>query len=114
MILDIENNDGQLIISYFDSEGRVKIKDYRMEECQNWAVCSPRDPNQSTEFKNWDGKPVKKVKDKRLNKFSVYEFIDTLPEEEKSEITALNFPKVQSIDIETEVIDSFPDPEIER
>ena len=114
MILDIENNDGQLIISYFDSEGRVKIKDYRMEECNNWAVCSPRDPNQSADFKNWDGKPVKKVKDKRLNKFSVYEFIDTLPEDEKSEITALNFPKVQSIDIETEVIDSFPAPEIAR
>jgi DNA polymerase elongation subunit (family B) len=114
MILDIENNDGQLIISYFDSEGKVKIKDYRMNECLNWSVCGPNDPNRSSEFKNWDGKSVKRVKDKRLNKFSVYEFIDNLPEGEKNEITALNFPKVQSIDIETEVIDSFPAPEIAR
>ena len=114
MILDIENNEGQLIISYFDADGKVKLRQYDLDECPNWAVCSPRDPKASIEYKNWDGKSVKKSYEKRLNKFSVYEFIDNLPEKEKHEITALNFPKVQSIDIETEVIDSFPIPEIAR
>lgn len=114
MILDIENNEGQLIISYFDKDGKIAIKDYRLPECHNWKVCSPHDPKRSTEYKNWDGAPVKPVRQKRLNKFSVYEFIDNLPEDEKAEITALNFPKVQSVDIETEVIDSFPVPEIAR
>lgn len=114
MILDIENNDGQLIISYFDKEGKVKVKDYRLNECLNWTICSPKDPKKSDKFTNWDGKPVKKSSDKRLNKFSIYEFIDNLPKEERDEITALNFPKVQSVDIETEVIDSFPVAEIAR
>jgi DNA polymerase elongation subunit (family B) len=114
MILDIENNDGQLILSYFDSEGKVKVRKYNLDECLNWAVCSPKDPNRVIDYTNWDGKSVKRIKEKRLNKFSVYEFIDNLPEPEKSEITALNFPKVQSVDIETEVIDSFPVPEIAR
>lgn len=114
MILDIENNDGQVIISYFDSEGKIKIKKYDLDECLNWSICSKMDPKRSLEFTNWDGKPVKRVREKRLNKFSIYEFIDNLPEPEKSEITALNFPKVQSIDIETEVIDAFPIPEIAR
>lgn len=114
MILDIENNEGELIISYFDTEGKVKLKKYEIEESLNWTLCSDRDPNRSIEFKNWDGKSVKQKKEYKLNKFSIYEFIDNLPEPEKTEITGLNFPKVQSIDIETEVIDSFPVPEIAR
>jgi DNA polymerase elongation subunit (family B) len=114
MILDIENNDGQLIISYFDSEGKVQIKEYNMDECLNWVTCSAGDRRKSLDFTNWDGKSVKQSAEKRLNKFSIYEFIDNLPPAEKAEITALNFPKVQSVDIETEVIDAFPVPEIAR
>lgn len=114
MILEVENNENQVIISYFDKEGRIKIKDYRLDNCPNWKVCSDSDPRRDPEFKNWNGRSVKKQNSPRFNKFSIYEFIDTLPEDEKAEITALNFPKIQSIDIETEVIDSFPVPEIAR
>lgn len=114
MILDIENNENEIIISFFDRDGKIKLKKYNIEEALNWTVCSDKDPKKSLEFKNWDGKSVKKSKEKKLNKFSIYEFIDNLPIEEKEEITALNFPKIQSIDIETEVIDSFPVPEIAR
>ncbi len=114
MILNIENNDGELIISYFDEEGKIKIKKYQIDEPQNWSICSAHDPKRDLEYTNWDGKPVKKVNERRLNKFSIYEFIDNLPEKERLEITALNFPKVQSVDIETEVIDAFPVPEIAR
>lgn len=114
MILDIENVEKELIISYFDVEGKIKIKKYFIENPVNWRVCSSHDPKRSNEFINWDGKPVKKSQEKKLNTFSIYEFIDSLPEEERNEITALNFPKVQSIDIETEVIDAFPDPDIVR
>jgi len=114
MILDIENNDNELIISYFDEDGKIKIKNFEIDQPQNWTICSSHDPKKSHEYSNWDGKPVKRVSERKLNKFSVYEFIDNLPPNEKAEITALNFPKVQSVDIETEVIDSFPVPEIAR
>jgi DNA polymerase elongation subunit (family B) len=114
MILDIENNGQYLHISYFDSEGKVKIKKFRIENPQNWTICSASDPKRSLDFSNWDGKPVKKIQEKGLNKWSIYEFIDNLPPIDRDEITALNFPKVQSVDIETEVIDSFPDPLVAR
>lgn len=114
MILEIENNDTELIISYFDELGKIKIKKYNIDQPTNWTVCSSSDRNRELNYNNWDGKPVKRVQERKLNKFSVYEFIDNLPLEEKAEITALNFPKVQSVDIETEVIDSFPVPEIAR
>jgi DNA polymerase elongation subunit (family B) len=114
MILDVENNGNHLVISYFNSEGKVKLKKFRVDQPENWSICSVGDPKRSPNFVNWDGKPVKKNTEKFLNKWSLYEFIDNLPEEDKAEITALNFPKVQSVDIETEVIDAFPVPEIAR
>jgi DNA polymerase elongation subunit (family B) len=114
MILDVENNGNHLIISYFDAEGKVKIKKFQVPTPENWTICSNSDPKRSLDFSNWDGKPVKKTTEKFLNKWSLYEFIDNLPEEDRKEVTALNFPKVQSVDIETEVIDSFPVPEVAR
>lgn len=57
---------------------------------------------------------MKRVPVRRMNKFSVAEFIENLPDADRSEITALNFPQVQSIDIETEVIDGFPNPNVAR
>ena len=114
MILDVEINDNSLVLSYFDKEGKSKLKKFDIPQPQNWTICSATDTRRNPNYKNWDGKPVKQVNEKRLNKWSIYEFINNLPKEEKDEITALNFPKVQSIDIETEVIDSFPVPEVAR
>jgi len=112
MILDIESKWNNVRISYFDKEGNVKLKDYRINDIQNWTVCSETDKNKSTDYRNWDGKPVKKAKDRYLNKWSMYEFIQN--NEDLEELSALNFPKIYSIDIETEVIDGFPNPDIAR
>lgn len=116
MILDTELSFNNLNISYFDKNGLVKLKRYKLtdEEFSNWTICSPTDPKRSDTYTNWDGKPVKKVTAKRLNNWSIYEYIHNLPREEYEEITAQNFPKIQSIDIETEVIDGFPNPRIAR
>jgi len=113
MILDIENRyDNSLRISYFDKDGNVKVSDYKVEDLSDWKICSETDKNKDPHFRNWDGKPVKKVKSKYLNKWSVYEFIQN--NSDIDELSALNFPKVYSIDIETEVIDGFPNPDVAR
>ena len=112
MILDIESKWNNIRISYFDKDGNVKLKDYRVNDIENWTVCSETDKNKSTDYRNWDNKPVKKAKDRYLNKWSMYEFIQN--SEDLEELSALNFPKIYSIDIETEVIDGFPNPDIAR
>ena len=112
MILDIETKWNNIRISYFDKEGNVKLKDYQLNDIQNWTVCSETDKNKSTDYRNWDNKPVKKAKDRYLNKWSMYEFIQN--SEDLEELSALNFPKIYSIDIETEVIDGFPNQDIAR
>lgn len=112
MILDIESRFNDLRISYFDENGDVKINDYKIEDMSNWAVCSETDKNKDPKIRNWDGKPVKKVRGKYLNKWSIYEFIHNNADIEN--LSALNFPKIYSIDIETEVIDGFPNPDVAR
>lgn len=114
MILDIEHIFDKIYISYFDKEGKVKLKEYKLREFPNWVTCSMHDKDKSDKFINWDGKPVKLSYDKRLNKWSLLEFIHNLPKADRDEIEALYFPKIQSVDIETEVIDDFPKPEIAK
>jgi DNA polymerase elongation subunit (family B) len=112
MILDIESRFNNLRISYFDKQGDVKVNDYRIDNVTNWTVCSENDPHRDRVFRNWDGKPVKKTRGKYLNKWSIYEFI--FNNSDIDQLSALNFPKIYSIDIETEVIDGFPNPEVAR
>ena len=116
MILDIEKLRDGLNISYFDKEGNRLIKKFPFGgKPMTWSVTSDRDPNKSDEFTNWDGRPVKRtVAAKGFNKFDIYEFIENLPQEDKEIVTAVNFPKMYSVDIETEVIDGFPDTAIAK
>lgn len=114
MIIDIESNFNNVNISYFDAAGKIKLKKIKLDKIENWVVCQEKDIKKSDKYRNRDGKPVKKQVEKSLNKFSLYELIKTLPKEDYDEVSALNFPQIQSIDIETEVIDGFPKPEIAK
>lgn len=114
MIIDTEQTGpDELVISYFDPEGHRKVKTFNPEKgktFKGWFICNDRDPNRSKSYKNWDGRPVKKVNKKRLSKFEVYEFIDSLPEEDKEEMLSSQTPELCSVDIETEIIEGFPEP----
>lgn len=108
MILDIEQRDRDVIVSYYDTEGKVAYKQYPIAQFQNWYICGEKEKGVSTEFKNWDGRPVKLGYARQFNKFSLNYFIDGLPEKDKEEILAYNMPKTYFVDIETEIVDGFP------
>ena len=108
MILDIEQRDNDVIISYYDTEGKVAFKRYNIDKFRNWYVCDQKDRGASNEFKNWDGRPVKLGPARQFNKFSLVYFLDNLPEKDKEEIFAYNMPKTYFVDIETEIVDGFP------
>jgi len=108
MILDIEQRDKDIIISYYDIEGKVAFKQYPISQFQNWYICDEKERGVSTEFKNWDGRPVKLGPGRQFNKFSLVYFIDGLPERDKQELLAYNMPKTYFVDIETEIVDGFP------
>lgn len=77
-------------------------------------VCSEHDRNKSLKFKNWDGRAVKRVRARHMNKFSITQFLMELPQEKKDLIFSLNYPNVYFCDIETEVLDGFPDPNVAK
>jgi len=108
MILDVEQRDKDIIISYYNEEGNVAYKQYPIPKYQNWYICDDKDRESSPEFKNWDGRSVKLGRARQFNKFSLVYFLDGLPEKDKVEIFADHKPKTYFVDIETEIVDGFP------
>lgn len=108
MILDIEQREKDIIISYYNDKGEVAFKQYPVDKFQNWYVCDDKDRAASTQYTNWDGRKVKLGYGRQFNKFSILYFLDSLSEKDKKELTAYNMPKTYFVDIETEIVDGFP------
>jgi DNA polymerase elongation subunit (family B) len=104
------SNSKQLVVSYIDSTGKMDLKYFPWEHTFKYEVCEPNDPERDMDYHSWDNKPIKKVYGAYPDRYAIYEFLDALPKRETKEIFEFYLPKVYFIDIETEVIDGFPDP----
>lgn len=112
MLLDITQEGRTLHVSYYNMNGKTDFMIYELGEHDmfNWQVCDPNDKDASQVMKNWDGRPVKKVRSKILNKFRLIEYVDNLPWTDKNTIFGYTFPKTYFVDIEVETTDVFPEP----
>jgi len=110
MLIDIEQEDNTLTVSYINKEGNTDYKTYQFDNFRNWYVTNESDRYKSKDKRNWDDRPVKAGKARSMNKFSIYNFLETLSPEDDEEIFAFNLPKTYFVDIETEVVDGFPSP----
>jgi len=108
MLLDIEQKDQEIIVSYYNKEGKVAFKRYPVSQFENWVVTEETDKWRDQNFVNWDGRPIKRQRARSFNKFSLVYFMDSLPESDQEEIFAFNMPKTYFVDIETEIVDGFP------
>ena len=113
MLIDTQflPNTKKLVVSYVDKSGEIKLKYFAMENPLKYVSCENTDKDKHPNFKSWDGKHVKQVEVNHPDRYSIYEFLDQLPEKEKQEIFEFNLPKMYFVDIETEIIDGFPDAE---
>ena len=113
MLIDFQylTNSKRLVISYVDGTGDIKLKYFEWEDPQKYVTCSDDDPNRHKVYKSWDGKSVKLESVSMPDRYTVYEFLDSLPEKEKEEIFEYHTPKIYFVDIETEIVDGFPDAE---
>lgn len=98
-----------LIVSYVDKSGEIKLKYYRWDNPMKYEVCEDTDPLRHPTYKSWDGKSVKLVEVDNPDRYAIYEFLDSLPKEEQEEIFEFNTPKIFFLDIETEIVDGFPE-----
>ena len=108
MLLDIEQKEKEIIVSYYNKEGKVAFKRYPITQFENWVVTDDNDKYRDQKFKNWDGRPIKRQRSRNFNKFSLVYFMDSLPESDRAEIFEFNIPRTYFVDIETEIVDGFP------
>ncbi len=113
MLVDTQflTNSKKLVVSYVDKSGQIKLKYYQMDTPLKYVTCDSNDPDRHPNFKYWNGSHVKQIEVNHPDRYSIYEFLDQLPEKEKDEIFEYNVPKMYFVDIETEIIDGFPDAE---
>lgn len=102
-------NSKKLVVSYVDKSGDIKLKYYNWDNPMKYIACEDSDLQKHPTFKSWDGKSVKQIEVSHPDRYATYEFLDSLPESEKNEIFEFNLPKIFFIDIETEIVDGFPE-----
>jgi DNA polymerase elongation subunit (family B) len=109
-MIDIEQRDSTLQISFFDKDGELAIQKFLIpsSEMFEWEYCDARDKYAEPGVLSWDGKPVKKRRSKFLSKWRIEEYLFSLPEEETRNIYEFNIPKKFFVDIEVEVKDEWP------
>lgn len=110
-MIDIEQYDGSLKISYFNERGEVEIDKIEIPADQmfEWEYVQPGD-KVFPGVLSWDGKPVRKKRARYLSKWRIEEFLLSLPSDITDKFTA-HTPKKWFLDIETYVGDEWPKPE---
>jgi DNA polymerase elongation subunit (family B) len=112
MLVDYEFRNSNIILSYIDKTGQIKLKYKPWQRPTKFITTGDDDPEKSGRFVTWDGRAVKEIYTKYPNKYSVYDFIDNLPEEERNDIYGYNEPDIWFIDIENEILDKKPEPHL--
>lgn len=112
MVLDRtwDKYEQKLTISYIDKNGDRQFYQKYLHHIKTYEY----DPD--GEFDTWNGKKCNKVYKDTLDyvptDFDILEYIYELPDEIKNNFYAQNFPKLYTFDIETEVSNEFPDPDL--
>jgi len=112
-MINIEQNRGNLKISYINEDGQVAITNIVVpkKEKFQWIYSHGTSKRVNPDFVSWDEKEVSKQPTNYLDKYRMTEFIEGLPASTKKKIFSNNTPRKYYIDIETEILDEFPNPE---
>jgi len=113
MIIDYEYRNQNLIVSHFDNKGNIKLKRFNWTPTK-FISTSLDDPERDEDYVTWDGHPTKEIYTKYPNKYSIYDFLESLPEDDKEDIFGYYEPNIYFIDIETEISTEKLQPELAR
>lgn len=111
-MINLEQKDNTLFISFHDENGETKVSKLNLREDQmyNWYETTEDDRYKSTVFRSQNNKPIKKGRSRRLNTFRKIEILQELSDTVKNRIFAPVVPKKTFMDIEVHAEDGeFPD-----
>ena len=119
MLLDLIQDGTNLQVSYWGEDGKTHIEVFKIPEKEMflWTTSPSKDKKdeKSKKFKNWNGKPVYKhridSRKEKLNRYRLYEILDSYNEDIKEKIFKYNLPELFFIDIENKMQDGKPNPE---
>jgi DNA polymerase elongation subunit (family B) len=111
MIVDIENKGTYLNVSTFSEEGDLVYVHVPVPENERfvWEKCSPSDRNRDTDWKCWDGSPVKRTKSQRYDKYRMIQILENADPELTKPLWDFQTPKKYFVDIEVEMTDEMGD-----
>lgn len=110
MILEIDQKPGVLDVSYLDKAGNKSVMQLPVPCYSQWWIDST---NRGTPgFIDISGKPVVKRSSKSFRTFDILEFFKSLPQATQDELFAYREANLIASDIETEMGDRFPKPEL--
>jgi len=112
MIIDYEYKNNNLILSYIGEDGNIKLKYHKWNNPTKFVTCEHDDPQKSGKYVTWDGNSVKEIYTRNPNRYSVYDFMDNMSQEEQDRIHKYNEPNIFFVDIENEILDKKPEPHL--
>lgn len=114
MIVDYEYKNKKLLISYIDETGGIKLKYYSWPNPTKFIPCNDNDQNKSGKYTTWDGQSIKEVYTAHPSRYSIYDYLDNLPEDEQKILFDYNEPNIFFMDIENEIVGEGVDPKAAR
>jgi DNA polymerase elongation subunit (family B) len=111
MIINVQQNQGSLIISYVKKDGNLGFTKLTIPESQQYQYLYDQRGKGVPNLQSWDFKPVRKVPARFLSSHRIQEFFMDAGEENVKHLFEPNMPKFASADIEVWVgDDGFPEP----
>lgn len=109
MLVDVEYTMGKLYTSYIGADGTLKMKQFPWRNPEQYETARG-DEKGEPGYQTWDGKPVVKRPVRYPNRYAIADFMDSLPQADQDELFDFHEPNIYFMDIETEVVDGFPEP----
>ena len=105
MIVNIQQNQGKLIISYVKKDGNIGFTQLVIPPSHQYMYLYAQKNKGIPGLLSWDFKPVRKIPTQFLNNHRIQEFFMDAGEENIKHLFEPNMPNLAAVDIEVEVTD---------
>jgi DNA polymerase elongation subunit (family B) len=114
MIINIEQKQGSLIISYVNKDGKISYNQIGVPTDHQFSyVYAKPNGRKINNLTSWDGQPVTKAPSRFLDKHRIQEFFIDAGEDKLTHLFEANMPDLYSCDIEVDVTDDgFSEPAV--
>jgi len=111
MIIDIENTGRGLNVSHYTEDGEVNLLNIQVPKALQfvWQKTTERDNAKDSEWRSWDGFPIKKVQSNKFDKYRIVEILEAIDPKITKPLWDYQTPKKYFVDIEVEITDNRAD-----